>query len=1281
MKKVFLSLLMVVTMTPLLTAESFTAGSETYTYTVTGTSTPSAGVKHTRMRFTAPSSCNVSIVEVDLTNPDVRVETFVAKDSMFETEAMTTFYTRKKAEGRTPVVTQNAHFWSMSSQTTTSAGVHATKTLLGGAMVNGYIITETNYVNDQWNGGPSRTGILGITSDGKAVIGNYQTVAKVMCPAKWGTVEASNSLLITEVNKYCIASDYMAMFTPEYPRGRAMKVINTSSGQPGTEVTGTATEVYLKLDEGQSLAHDSWITATVGEIKTNTSGGTRGDYDFVLVASPGVSQNVLGSVAVGDQMKIKYSWQSTGSDATIPAFENVIAGNAIVMKDGALTMRVTDETYNTTSYARSLYGINADGTKLYMCVVDKGQNTTEGVSYGATCTRISYIMNHFGAQTVLQADGGGSAQMVINGTMVTKPADGSERAVASGLAVYSVSGETTVPDTPSETYTEVTPAAGTPNAYAFEVTGSVKDEKLAVNYVLNTAATAVNVVLKKNGVATKVINLDSSYWTEAAHSVEIDLSGLSAGTYTWAIEVTSAAKDAVQEFKSLRFNHPQGVDTDRDFESPYFGRIYVTEGRASSSSTHYSYENGGQGLYMFTPRFVGIQNWVTGKYAFTGGVTFDQTVGTKSGADFRKVRVADDGRIFVTRQNDSGDYLLEVPDVATVVQTNADFSTVFTGGTLNATTYAYENGSTFISAPNIGFDLKGSGDNLTLAMLSGQAILFSGTATSATRVDQYALGSNANWSSAAAPEAALSGKYTVNYSGTNVCYDNRGGLWYCQYRLSPSATQPSLVYINSDGVEKYVDITNPRGGGGIRFNPDFTQIAIASSATTFSIYDISYSSDNTPTLTEKLRIVHGMGTNINDIAWDKANNIYAVSNSGEYLKAFSIPRTDNTFSTEAAAQYGFFIEGGDLSANEEAIDGYVLTQQWAHTDGHLTANSASRWATAHNGKIFVNDHSASKLYYWTKDGLTDAGITSAAGTAIASDAAGNVIVSTSMYAGGNTAMKILPVNGTSMQDLTITMPTGVTAAQMQYLGEGTGDIMGDGGALYLFPNGATSVAKITFKNGVQQSAEAIAVGTVTADGQSIAVPLSDDYTSTDVAVRVRGQKYFFHSDGSSFVSYPSDSINTTQGGTIFTVGGVRYAVEPYGTSYRDGFRIVDLTSNQVVARHVEELTSTAVSPNPNCIVAEVNADNTVSLYQYVPGQLATMYTFEVKALTQVEAIEQSAAIVTAGRGYITITGETQSIEVFDPQGILISKNKNTVICSAGIYLVRVDGKVTKVIVK
>lgn len=938
MKKLGTLILGLMACVPLANAESFTAGGKTYNYSVVSSSEPSAGVKHTRMRFTSPSTFNVSVMEVNLSNPDVSVEVFAGQDQLFKTESLTNLYTRKQNAGRNIVAAQNGHFWSMSTQSTTSAGVYAINTLLGGAMVNGKILTETNYTNDQWNGGPSRHGVLGITSDGKAYIDNYQTVVKAMCPAKWGTDENSNTLLVTEINKYCIASDYMALFTPEYPSTRAIKVINTAGGQPGSEVTGTATVLYLKMDEGQTMKNNQWVTAKVAEISTNSSTVTRGSYDFVLVAAPGVSKNVLASVAVGDQMKFKYYWQHVNDANNIPNFENVMAGNAIVMKDGAVTSRATDESYNTSAYARSLYGVSADNSKMYMVVVDKGSNNPEGNSNGANCTQMAYIMKHFGADDVLQCDGGGSAQMMVKGTLVSKSNDSSGvRSVASGIAVYSnseISDEGGNDDsvTEEDTYDEVTPADGAANPYAFELTSSQNNNIVTINYVLNSAAQDVDLVITKDGVEVETIELESSYCSEGGHGVEIDVAGYDIGEYEWSIAVTGSAKNKVQTFKTLGFNHPQGIDTDRNFESPYFGRIYITEGRSTSDSKHYSGTNGGQGLYMFTPRFIGFINWITGKYVYTGGVSFYQKVDTKSGADFRKVRVSEDGRLFLTRQNDKGTYLMEVPNVDDMQQQNVAFTSVFTGGSLNTTTFAYENGSTFISAPNIGFDVKGSGKDLKVVMLSGEKTLFTTSATGKSRVDEYALGTAKTWSSAPAPISALSGKYTVNFSGTNLCYDNRGGVWYCQYRDNPINTEPALVYIDANGVQKFFEGAEglARGGGGIRFNHDYTKIAISSSTSTFSIYAVTYGNDGTPKLDELTRITHGMGKNINDLAWDRADNLYAVSNNGECMKAFALPRENNTFATEAASRYKIVVDEKtaivDVNANESSVIEYYNLQ-------------------------------------------------------------------------------------------------------------------------------------------------------------------------------------------------------------------------------------------------------------------------------------------------------------------------------------------------------------------
>ncbi|MBQ3606429.1 MAG: hypothetical protein II990_09295 [Muribaculaceae bacterium] len=359
------------------------------------------------------------------------------------------------------------------------------------------------------------------------------------------------------------------------------------------------------------------------------------------------------------------------------------------------------------------------------------------------------------------------------------------------------------------------------------------------------------------------------------------------------------------------------------------------------------------------------------------------------------------------------------------------------------------------------------------------------------------------------------------------------------------------------------------------------------------------------------------------------------------------------------------------------VTGYSLTQDWVQTSGHLTAGTNTRWATGFNGKIYINDHANSMLYYWTANGLTNTNIASAAGTAITSDDAGNIIVSTSMYAGGNTAMKVLPANGTAFQDLTLTMPDGVTANQMQYLGKAIGNIMSaEGGAIFIFPKDATAVAKIIIKNGVQTSATKIDVTAITADAQSIAIPLTNDINSNDIVARVRGANHFYYNNGSGFVAYPDNGINTTQGGTIFTLNGTLYNVQPIGsTAYLDGFQIVDVTNNTIVATHDAQFTTAAAAPNPNCITAEIVDTYEAKLYQYVPGQIAAQYTFSLRTsgIEDVTIDNEANMSVTFNGDILNIVGiDAASTALYSINGAMVAYDTdNTLNVSGlnGVYIV------------
>ena len=361
------------------------------------------------------------------------------------------------------------------------------------------------------------------------------------------------------------------------------------------------------------------------------------------------------------------------------------------------------------------------------------------------------------------------------------------------------------------------------------------------------------------------------------------------------------------------------------------------------------------------------------------------------------------------------------------------------------------------------------------------------------------------------------------------------------------------------------------------------------------------------------------------------------------------------------------------------VTGATLTQDWAVTNDILTANTNSRWASGKDGKIYVNDWKNSILYYYTSSGKTKVGA-STTGTAIAHDDAGNIILGTTIYTNAATSFKILPAGKTTFQDLAVTLPDGMTTNQMQYIGHVVGDVMSStGGVMFLFPSTSTSVAKIYIANGVQKSSKKIDIGVLTADAQSIVVPLDKNVGSDAIAVRVRANNHFYYHNGTEFVAYTNNGINKTQGGTLFTLNETLYAVEPIGTNYVDGFQIVDITNNKVLATHEAQFTTQACAPNANCISAEIIGDYEARLYQYVPGQLAAQYTFKLTTSTGVEdvATEKTAMNIYVRNNTLYIAGvEVENISIFNMSGAMVANENSTQeyylgMLNHGVYIVRV----------
>ena len=448
---------------------------------------------------------------------------------------------------------------------------------------------------------------------------------------------------------------------------------------------------------------------------------------------------------------------------------------------------------------------------------------------------------------------------------------------------------------PEPTYTE-----NNLNTYAFGLESELTEETLNVTYRLNNSnATSVNVLVYKGEEVVATVAGGTSI---GKNVVEIATADLPQGCMlTWAVEVNGTSVEVpTQESKIYSFYHPSGLDIDNNPENPTFGMLLVNEAMQSVASKTEGYvsANFGAGIFAFTPSFDLMANG--DQPGYNGGKTFSTV---KNDFAPRRIRISNDGRIFATAQDGSGEYLWEINPANL-----NEWTTVFQG-TNDGYTLKDAEGN-FIAGTNSGFDVRGEGENLQLLMLSAS---LPGAQVASFQCHTYDLGTATTW--ATAPTKEVPGaSYMLVTNQSNVQYDKDGGVWYIQYRGSTTDATPGLVHINKDGVEDLKLLRNYTRNAGFRFTDDFSKVIIAgvtdgSNVKKATIYAVSQDENGAPVLTEETVIETSvLGSNLNDFAWDYAGNLYACGNSAEKLVGWAMPYSGQVV-TPAAAKYAFEIEG------------------------------------------------------------------------------------------------------------------------------------------------------------------------------------------------------------------------------------------------------------------------------------------------------------------------------------------------------------------------------------
>ena len=114
--------------------------------------------------------------------------------------------------------------------------------------------------------------------------------------------------------------------------------------------------------------------------------------------------------------------------------QGVVSGRPLLVRSGVpeSSFDCNDQTTLACERApRSAVALSADGHYLWIAVVDGWQSS----SLGLTCSELASFLTDRGADMAVALDGGSSSALVLDGTLISSPSDGVERAVANHLAV------------------------------------------------------------------------------------------------------------------------------------------------------------------------------------------------------------------------------------------------------------------------------------------------------------------------------------------------------------------------------------------------------------------------------------------------------------------------------------------------------------------------------------------------------------------------------------------------------------------------------------------------------------------------------------------------------------------------------------------------------------------------------------------------------------------------------------------------------------------------------
>ena len=482
-------------------------------------------------------------------------------------------------------------------------------------------------------------------------------------------------------------------------------------------------------------------------------------------------------------------------------------------------------------------------------------------------------------------------------------------------------------------------SAAVANIYAGEVDYDGK------NFIfrLNEDATDVTISIEKNNeiVDTKSVGALTKGHHKVANpfgKTAFDYYSITATARPVAFPVKISNDDEIFQFYA-----PRGVAVDKTPASPYFGRVYVTNSVAGQCEygTAESFRNSTMGVFVLSSDFQDITN--QGANAWHGNVEWGaNNTSTNYQWALTRPAVAPNGDVFIPSSSytSAGIYIMEA------AKPEGNFITLF-GGKRSKATGQLKTGSKVVTNPIMGCYVTGLGKDEVLYTYDRDNSM--GTVYS--NIMQYNIGELDSLPWKQVPTATiykdLTNSFMENGSG-QLAYDQHGGFFMSQYRYNSSYAKPGLIHVNSKGE---VDFNISNNGvdaiqqGGMAVNADGSLVALGTEYGTVKIWEVEYNASGAPSLTEKYTIKWSEGEVVTmGMDFDAAGNLYIVSNTNERLMVYSMPNTNNTYTTRVPLNREKYprVTGNEEEKPDPGVDTGIRTEGLnAYTSGMSSAALAT----------------------------------------------------------------------------------------------------------------------------------------------------------------------------------------------------------------------------------------------------------------------------------------------------------------------------------------------------